>query len=300
MLTGIYRLVELGTCQYYQGPNSTSTFGKMPAEQATRWCFTLNNPDDSEWEAFCDWDYKYMVIGREVGESGTEHAQGFVIWPKKKSLSACKKMQARAHWEIARGSNEQAADYCKKDGEYEEYGDCPLPAGKAEQERWEDAKLAAQAGKFDDVPADIYFRYYRTMKEIAKDHMTKPDDADNTTGVWIYGEPGVGKSRKAREDYPEAYLKMQNKWWDGYQGEEHVILDDFDSKELGHLLKIWSDRYSFLAETKGGAIHIRPKVLCITSNYSIDELWAHDSQMCEAIKRRFNIIHMHARLRPSC
>lgn len=289
-------------CQYYQGP-LFYFYLSMPADQATRWVFTLNNPSDLEWESFCDWEVTYMVVGREHGEQGTEHAQGFVIWSKKKSLAACKKMSGRAHWEISRGSNEQASEYCKKEGEFEEFGTMPDAAvngAKAEQERWEAAKLAAQVGKFDDVPADIYFRYYRTMKEIAKDHMSKPADADGVTGVWLYGEPGVGKSRKARLDYPDAYLKMQNKWWDGYQGQDHVILDDFDSKELGHLLKIWADRYSFLAETKGGAIHIRPLVICITSNYSIDELWHADEQMARAIKRRFRITHMHEALRPSC
>jgi len=270
----------------------------MPSLQATRWCFTLNNFTEDECDAVFSLDYTYLVVGHETGDSGTDHLQGFCIFKSKKSLAACKKLLARAHWEMARGDNRQASDYCKKDGVFEEFGDLP-DAGAGEKERWANAKLAAQSGKFDDVPADIYFRYYRTMKEIAKDHMAKPDDLDACSGVWIHGPPGVGKSRKAREDYPGAYLKMQNKWWDGYQGEDYVILDDFDCKELGHLLKIWMDRYSFLAETKGGAIHVRPKKLVVTSNYAIDEM-AWDDVTKEAVSRRCHQIRMQACLPPSC
>jgi len=261
--------------------------------QSRRWCLTLNNYTDQEFQELKDYKAKYQVIGEEVGDNGTPHLQGFFVLKNNAKLSAMKKLSARAHWEPARGTSEQAADYCKKEGKYVEYGELPKTPGETEKDRWENARKRAREGNLDDVPADIYIKYYRTLKEIAKDNMTKPAEADDVTGVWLWGPPGSGKSRRARADYPDAYMKMQNKWWDGYQGEKNVILDDFDSKELGHLLKIWADRYPFVAETKGGALMIRPSKFVITSNYPPDDpkfLWDLDTQ--RAVMRRFTVVHI--------
>lgn len=283
-------------------PNLATTSETMA--QSKRWCYTLNNYSAVEKELMEKIECVYQVIGIEKGENGTPHLQGFIIFKSNKRLSNMKTINKRAHWEPAKGTSEQASTYCKKDGNFKEFGRLPMTSsqvaqkgGDAEKKRWDDAKEMARNGNIDDVPSDIFIKYYRTLKEIRKDYMTKPDDADDVTGVWIHGPPGVGKSRKAREEFPGAYLKMQNKWWDGYQNEEFVILDDFDCKELGHLLKIWADRYSFLAETKGGAIHIRPKKFIITSNYGPHQFgW--DEEMYTAIKRRFKIIEMPAMFVP--
>lgn len=127
------------------------------------------------------------------------------------------------------------------------------------------------------------------------DHMSKPVDLPAPCGLWVWGPPGVGKSHWVREQYPNAFFKPQNKWWDGYQGEKFVILDDFDCTALGHLLKIWADKYSFVAETKGYSTHIRPFKFIITSNYSIEALFQQDNPMMLALLRRFFVIEIKER-----
>jgi hypothetical protein len=84
-----------------------------------------------------------------------------------------------------------------------------------------------------------------------------------------------------------------SKWWDGYYNQENVIIDDFDKymKGQAYWLKIWGDRYAFPAEIKGSSAMIRPKVICITSQYHPCDIWD-DSETLEAIRRRFKMIYM--------
>lgn len=262
--------------------------------------FTLNNYTGQEEMGIRalieDPRIRYVCFGREVGDGGTPHLQGYILAKNPQLFEWFRGRIPRAHVEFQKGTCDQAIAYCQKDGDFHELGTRPIGSkrkGEIEQERWEDARDAARRGDIDSVPADIYVRYYRTLKEIKKDHMLKPSDLDDVCGVWIYGLAGVGKSRKARSDYPNSYFKMANKWWDGYQGEETVILDDLDKKHdvLAHHLKIWMDRYAFIAETKGGAILIRPKKIIITSQYSIEDIWG-DEETRAALRRRSQVVHM--------
>jgi GTPase SAR1 family protein len=123
--------------------------------------------------------------------------------------------------------------------------------------------------------------------------MPKGIDLPELNNLWIWGPAGCGKSTTARRMCNnDFYPKQMNKWWDGYQNEEVVIIDDFEKEShLGHHLKIWADHFSFLAETKGGMLQIRPKRIIITSNYSPHDCFPED-ELQKAILRRFKIQRM--------
>ena len=114
---------------------------------------------------------------------------------------------------------------------------------------------------------------------------------------WIHGSAGVGKSYACRKAFPGIYCKTQNKWWDGYNGEDAVLLDDFDKHGacLAHYLKIWADGYAFNAEIKGGMVRPRYHTLLVTSNYLPEDIFLDDAELLAAIKRRFKVITLENR-----
>ena len=107
----------------------------MPTIQSKHWCFTLNNytaDEVQELEALVEErpGIVYIVIGVEESEEGTPHLQGFVSFEKRTANTKVKKILGRrCHIERAKGSPQQASDYCKKDGKFVESGVCPKGQG---------------------------------------------------------------------------------------------------------------------------------------------------------------------------
>lgn len=261
--------------------------------QGKRWCFTLNNYTDNEYNHFIDIPCKYLIIGKEVGENGTPHLQGYIVFETNKRLSAVKRENNRAHWELARGDTASNVTYCSKDGNFLEKGVRPKSRADlalVQHDKWKDVIRSAKEGRAQDEYPREYIQYNSTILRLYEPRL---ETLNSFSGLWFYGEPGTGKSRKARNDFPGLYDKLINKWWDGYIDQSCVLIDDLgrDHLFMGSFLKRWADHYPFRGEYKGGSKVIRPQTIVVTSNYSIREIFGADDILCRALERRFTSTH---------
>lgn len=257
--------------------------------------FTLNNYTEQQFADVCACEATYIVVGKEVGASGTPHLQGYIHWRSVKSLEQCARIIPGAHFEVAKGDSLQNYTYCSKGGDFYENGDRPLTnleKGIGEKRRWEVALEAAKEGRFEDIDPQIQIAHARSLEYIylkeKRSSVTMSDTEEKHQ--WYCGASGTGKSRTAREENVGAYMKMCNRWWDGYDNQDVVIIEDFDRnhERLCHHLKIWADRYPFPAEYKGGKFDIRPRKIIVTSNYTPMGIWENQADL-EPILRRFEV-----------
>lgn len=269
----------------------------MPTQQFRAVVFTINNPTEDDKPTLETWkDAVYVVYQLEKGEEGTEHYQGYAEFSKKKTMKTLKVINARAHWERRKGTQRQARDYCMKeesrvDGPWE-LGEFKIQGKRTDIDEFVDELKAGK--KMKEVSAmfpSTFVKYSRGLREYQILH-SEPYTHHTERGIWYYGPPRTGKSRTARETWPDAYIKPQNKWFDGYDGHETIILDDFDKLGacLAHHLKIWLDWCACTGETKGGTINLRHKRFIITSNYRPEDIFE-DPVLCKAIVERCEFKH---------
>lgn len=269
---------------------STNTSTKY---QATRWLLTINNYTDDDIEKLKSLGYKYIIICAEKAPTtGTPHIHAIVTFQSNKRLSWFKPRVPRADCEIIRGTFQQAKRYVTKDGNILfEDGEAPRASGIGDT-----FKQMVQEAKEGTIDKEclMYCRYERFFEKfLPKEEWSFDGDLTNKN-KWIYGPPGTGKSTYVRSYAKRAnkrvYEKLANKWWDNYDGEEIVLIEDIDPKVcelLIHHFKLWADRWPFRAEVKGGSRRILPKFeLFVTSNYSIGECFSgvDGSAICRRFK----------------
>lgn len=270
---------------------------------ARSWCFTLNNYTEEEVFAVADWadkaDTRYIIFGFETGaKNGTEHIQGYIELKKPMRLSAMRTTYSqRAHWEARKGSREQARDYCKKEGVWEEYG-CWEAGGQGARNDLKTVMDKMKAGaSLEDVAYEepaIVARNLRFFEKVEQWEEAKQTTAWRTVDVEVlYGDAGVGKTRKAvesSESYPFFVNCGEQFPFQGYNGQKTIVLDDFYGQIKYHEILRILDGHQYRVNVKGGHRYARWEKVWITSNKAPHEWYG--IGLTPALKRRLNTVTM--------
>lgn len=89
--------------------------------------------------------------------------------------------------------------------------------------------------------------------------------------IVIWGDAECGKSHNARQQNHPVFNKSDGDWWDGYNGEKTIILDDYyGTLKYQELLKVL-DRYPYQVPIKGSFVWAQYDTVYITSNTPPDQ-----------------------------
>lgn len=225
---------------------------------------------------------RYIVCQKEVGASETPHLQGYIEFHNPRTMAQCKSIVGeRAHVERRRSkSAKKAIDYCKKaEGRLGGPWEWGIPAKQGKRNDIEEMRLAIARGVIDQKTMledhgncmAKYPRFYGTcVQAYLKDGWRK------VKVTLLYGNTGLGKTRWVYDNWVfkgKSFWRLPcittQCWFDGYEGQTHVLLDDFAgaaSKVSVVLLLQLLDGYQVRAPVKGSFCGWIPKNIAITTN----------------------------------
>lgn len=285
-------------------------------KRARGWCFTYNNYDDNVVEFFkniCPKEADFIVFGFEMGEKKTPHLQGYIEFPNARRGSALRKLyDGKTHWEVRKGKAEDAFLYCIKGEQTKsewiakgregpnfglnakifQKGTLSKQGQRTDLE--EVADLVIEGATLKEIGSTYpveFIKFHKgiiALKSVLYEHRTtKP------LVIWRWGKTGLGKTRKARESHNTYYIKDGTQWWDGYEQQEAIIIDDFDGRwPIRDLLRLL-DYGPYQGQYKGGYIAINSPTIYITCDrppsligYSVEEL----EQLNRRIDKVINLV----------
>ena len=240
----------------------------------------------------------------ESGDEFHTHLQGYFELPRTRRLAWCKSnIDQTCHFETRRGTREQAIEYCTKNDTAVEdpvrYGDLDVHQG-----RRADLDLATElitSGNYPEILVQcptVYVKFHRGlqafMSALILPRRGIPEDKPK---VWfLHGKTGTGKTRFIYEDKDSGSIYPKdpnNRWWDGYVGQETIAIDDYTNTSQNGLTTDYVlrllDLYPMILEIKGGTVPLSRSSsrIVITSNLTIAELWP---THVEAMTRRIDVV----------
>jgi len=184
------------------------------------WCFTLNNYSDADLEMFRMWaveaNVRLACISKEVGESGTPHLQGRIIFRRMYRLTGLKKLHSRASWGWTK---------CQQDSLYmiKEGSDVFINEDFRKQGKRSELLMACESAADGLTTREMWVKHPTTMvryskgileykKQVAEPEEHKSFEMSSfpwpeldaqlfNKSVVLYGPAGIGKTEFARAHF---------------------------------------------------------------------------------------------------
>jgi len=160
---------------------------------------------------------------------------------------------------------------------------------------WDKQFELAKNGSLDEMDSGIKLRCWNSINKITA-HYSRPSFRNDIQVIVHYGVSGSGKSHtvfsKLEADGVPYYIKdSMTKWFDGYQGEEIGVIDEFRGVVTIERVLTWFDKYPCTVEIKGSTVPLKIKTWYVMSNLSPDEWYPDlDEATKGALKRRLTSV----------
>ncbi len=263
--------------------------------QARRWAFTayvgnlltneaLTLEDWTTWAAVQDWaGVKYLVFQRELATTTErEHVQGYIHFSGVKRRFTINKLLHLndTHLEVANGSPSSNRAYCTlaekrvHGTEYFEHGECPGGQGSRLAIVAESIKTKGLNATIEENP-QTYITCGRGMRDLDVFYKRQRKRTGSVHVIVICGASGSGKSWWANNLYDPgdehtftmpAVPANGNAWFDGYDDQRTLVMDEFSGRVEFELMKNVMDPYKQMVPVKGTHTPALWDTVVITTN----------------------------------
>lgn len=214
---------------------------------------------------------RYIGWGLEVcPKTKRQHFQGWIQFNSQKRMSSVKLLaqSKKIHLEPCMGSEEQNNKYCSKDGIFKCCGSYKSQGARSDIETIvKMIKSGATMETVADQNPQYFIQYHNGLSKLKKmaDKKTRSKFRRVET-ILLTGPTGCGKTRTAMEDAGYKITGGSLEWWDGYDGEETILIDEYSNDVKITTLLNLLDGYQLRLPIKGGFTYANWTKVYITTN----------------------------------
>lgn len=238
-------------------------------------------------------------------ETGTLHLQGYVKWDRKVTEARVFAVLGRCSILSCERSDAANIRYASKEDTRVEgpwvVGDIQSQQGKrTDLDMVQEAVISGATQH--ELLTEHYrgaARYWAHVLRLRNSLGRREERAPPTVRVYV-GQPGIGKTRRAVYESQEGgggyFIPLPNgprdtPWFGEYDGQQPILVDDFNGQWSVDFFKRLTDRYPIDVPVKHGFVAVRSTLIIFTSNYDVDQWWPTISQVdLQAVMRRITVV----------